>query len=378
MAQCAGPTCLEAFTPKVWNQRFHSPLCKRAWENAQRRQIEEIIAPADEASTLDYLRSENRRLSNAAEKAKNHKAELIGAVYQSIADNIAAVKVRTSKAPRLRSSVGAPEVAAVGVSDWQLSKVTSTYNTDICEERVELYGDKIISITEVQRSDHPVSDVHLWVVGDIVEGEMIFAGQSHLLDRSLYAQVAKDGPRILGNFVRRLLGQFETVHFVGIIGNHGSAGGRARKEYNSETNMDRILYQIIKLIFADEPRVTFDIPDGFGERSFYAVDTIGNLSTLLCHGDQFPSPTALHAYQKKILAWRSGGIPEPFQQVFMGHYHQNLKASFGDIVLRIGGSPESTNTFAQEVIGFMGKPSQHMQFISPSKGEVTAEYDVWL
>ena len=98
---------------------------------------------------------------------------------------------------------------------------------------------------------------------------------------------------------------------------------------------------------------------------------------MLIHGDQFPAPTATHAYYKKVMGWKDGAIPETFQDVYMGHYHQNAKMTLGNTILRISGSPESYNTYAQEVLAAMGRPSQPLQFVHPING-ITGEYTVWL
>jgi len=173
------------------------------------------------------------------------------------------------------------------------------------------------------------------------------------------------------------LENFNHVHITGVIGNHGAVGGRARKQHDPETNMDRMLYKIIELIVGDDERVTFNIPDGVGERNWYAVDTIGNYSSLLIHGDQMPAPNAFHGYYKKIMGWKDGAIPEHFDDVFMGHYHQQFKMTIGSSMLRISGSPESYNTYAQEYFSSMSRPCQHLMFVHPENG-VTSEYSIWL
>ena len=102
------------------------------------------------------------------------------------------------------------------------------------------YADKILKLTDIQRSDHPVDECVVYALGDIVEGELIFPGQSHLIDASLYRQVTVDGPRILIDFLRRLLGHFTTVKVVWVIGNHGRLGGRSSRDYSLESNADRM------------------------------------------------------------------------------------------------------------------------------------------
>jgi len=65
---------------------------------------------------------------------------------------------------------GDEEVAVAVLSDWQLAKRTSTYNSDVCEERIERLADRIIRLTNIQRADHPVDTLHVHLLGDIVEG----------------------------------------------------------------------------------------------------------------------------------------------------------------------------------------------------------------
>jgi hypothetical protein len=341
------------------------------------------VAPAYSLDDLDleeeviFLRKEVVRLARLADKHKIIKHHAVDAVYDAMKEAVEKIRPPQVDPPKIRYSGGDEETAVAVCADWQLGKVTPTYNSEVCRERIAKYTERIIEVTNVQRADHPVRDIHLWFIGDIVEGEDIFSGQSHLIDSSLYKQVGVNGPEIIRDMILRLLQEFEHVHFVGVIGNHGSIGGRSRREYNSETNMDRLLYKIVEHMFANEPRVTFDIPDGHGESNFYAVDTIGEYGTLLIHGDQLPPPTSSHTYYKKVMGWKDGAVPEPFGDVFMGHYHQNCKMTLGSSILRISGSPESYNTYAQETLAVMGRPSQHLQFVHPVHG-VTSEHTIYL
>lgn len=330
------------------------------------------------ANKFEYIRSENRRLARLAEKNKNVKDEAVLAVYEAAFNAFNEFELPPVKQKSISSNKkGISETAVAVFGDWQLGKVTPSYNSDVLADRIEKYTEKLIEITEIQRADHNVDTLHVWLLGDIVEGEEIFPGQSHLIDSGLYRQVGVNGPEILGNFLRTALENFKHVHVTGVIGNHGAVGGRARKQHDPETNMDRLLYKIVELIFKDEPRITFNIPDGKGERNFYAVDTIGNYSSLLIHGDQMPAPTSYYGYYKKVMGWKDGAIPENFDDVFMGHYHQQFKMTIGSGLLRISGSPESHNTYAQEYFSSMSRPCQHLMFVHPENG-VTSEYSIWL
>lgn len=343
------------------------------------KEYDSIDAVSDVSdSRNEFLRSENRRLAKRVQTLKNVQDEVVRAAYAAAYDAFADFEFPEIKPPSLKKNKEkVPETAVVVFADWQMGKVTPDYNTNVLEERIERYTEKLLEITEIQRMDHEVNDLHIWLLGDIVEGEEIFPGQSHLIDSGLYRQVAVNGPRILGNFVKTALENFNHVHITGVIGNHGAVGGRARKQHDPETNMDRMLYKIIELIVGDDERVTFNIPDGVGERNWYAVDTIGNYSSLLIHGDQMPAPNAFHGYYKKIMGWKDGAIPEHFDDVFMGHYHQQFKMTIGSSMLRISGSPESYNTYAQEYFSSMSRPCQHLMFVHPENG-ITSEYSIWL
>jgi len=330
------------------------------------------------SSTINFLRSENKKLAKMVDKYKNVKEEASNAVYQAAYEAFSSFELpNVSYKPYASNNKSTPETAVAVFADWQLGKITKSYNSDVLAKRIELYTEKMLEIVNIQRMHHNVDTLHVWLLGDIVEGEEIFPGQSHLLDAGLYRQVGMYGPEILVKFLTTALQNFKHIHITGVIGNHGAVGGRARRQHDPETNMDRLLYKIIQWIFKDEKRISFNIPDGRGERSFYAIDRVGSYSSLLIHGDQMPAPSSFHGYYKKVMGWKDGAIPEDFEDVFMGHYHQQFKMTIGSGILRISGSPESHNTYAQEYFQSMSRPCQHLMFIHPERG-ITSEYSIWL
>lgn len=329
---------------------------------------------------VESLRASNERLSRQLTALKMSRYDLVDAVYRAAKDSAAGLSLKSIKPPAKDSRKKTAETAVAVLSDWQLAKVTPTYNSKICEERIELYTEKVLKLTEIQRADHPVRELRVWLLGDIVEGELIFPGQSHLIDSSLYRQVTVDGPRILCNALRRLASGFEKVHVVGVIGNHGAIGGSTRRDHDPETNADRMLYRICQQILAHEPNITWAIPDGPGERNWYAVDNLGNRSYLLIHGDQIRGGFAgfpFYGLAKKSWGWATGAIPEHFDEVILGHWHQPTRVTLNRITARVNGSTESYNTYAMEQLAAVGRPSQWLLFAHPENG-ITAEYCVYL
>lgn len=328
---------------------------------------------------LENMRKENERLARAYSTLKNTKADLVEAVERAVKNGLAGLYIPAVTQPAADKRKTGEEVAVAIVGDWQLGKKTPSYDSKVCEERVMLYGKKVIELTRLQRSHHPVRKLHVWVLGDVIEGVLIFPGQQWLVDSSLYRQITVDGPRILGNFLRLMLTEFDSVHVTAVIGNHGRLAQKGM--YDPESNGDRMLYRITQQLLAGEKRLTWAIPDGMGERHWYAVDKIGNYSCLLMHGDQIRGGFAgfpFYGLAKKVWGWKAGAIPEHFDDVVFGHWHQNVTVTLNRTIARCNGSTESDNTYAQENLAAMGRPSQRLMFVHPKRGRVSAEYLVWL
>tara|TARA_R100001198_G_C5229395_1_gene209027 strand:- start:228 stop:1304 length:1077 start_codon:yes stop_codon:yes gene_type:complete len=325
------------------------------------------------------LKATNKRVLKSLENAKHKKQDLVNAVYQAVKDNLSLIEIPKVKVPPRDRRKGQEEIAIALLSDIQLAKVTPDYNTEIAEERVLRYADKIINIARIKRKSFPVKKVAVLVLGDIVEGELIFAGQEHLIDSSLYRQVTIDAPRIMIGFLDKLLAEFEEVDCHLVIGNHGALGGKSRRSYNPETNADRMLYKILELAYKDQKRISFNSPDGEGERNWYTVAQLGEkLRFFLFHGDQIRGfgGIAWYGYNKKILGWKalaSNGLMEDFDYAVCGHYHTPTTMYINDTRVWVNGSTESYNTFAQEQLASMGRPCQFLLFGKDGSG-VTSEY----
>jgi hypothetical protein len=350
--------------------------------------ITDTITPLKEFSkqseTEERLRSQAAQLSRELSSAKHRTSELVAAVYRAASAAMADLNVPPVKPPPADNrSSSSTEVAVALVSDWQLGKKTPTYNTATCERRVMEYAEKVAKITTIQRADHPVREVRVYLLGDLIEGEMIFPGQAHRIDASLFRQVCVDGPRILSRLIQALLSAFDTVRVVCVIGNHGAIGGRSRKEMHPESNGDLMLYSIAKMMFeeAREKRVTFDIPFVEGERSWYAVDAVGQFKFFLAHGDQMRGGgfggLPHYGFARAINNWASGVIPESFDAAVMGHWHQAASIPFNNRILWINGSTESGNEWLREELKVQCPPSQWLLFCHPKKG-VTSEHRIWL
>jgi hypothetical protein len=327
------------------------------------------------------LKSALGRAHRQLDDEKNKTAWLIEASYRGAKDAMSSVAIPAVPSPSQdKQAVKTPEIAICVLADWQLGKRTPTYSTEICEKRIGEYAEKVLGLVAIQRAHHPVKDVRVYLLGDLIEGELVFPGQAHRIDASLFRQVITDGPRILSGLLRRLASDFEKVHVVGVIGNHGALGGRERREYHPETNGDAMLYEVTRMVVASEKRITWAPNFLEGERLWYAVDSIGQKAFMLFHGDQVKGGALgypWYGFGKKVLGWANGGIPEKFDYALSGHFHTPVRGLYGRIRHWGSGSTESDNTYAQEFFAATGTPSQWLLFAHPKRG-VTAEYEVHL
>jgi hypothetical protein len=388
---CGAEGCSVEFEPNSSNQKYADPSCRKTLDSLglcrYRKENNLVDMPVDietgkKVESDAELRVAYSKLLQEYDKLKTKSTDLSTAVYQAVVDTVKTQEPialsPTFNIVKSKKDSKNKEVAVAILADWQLAKVTPDYNSSVCEKRIETFANKVIDLTNIQRADHPVDEIRIWALGDIVEGELIFPGQSFLVDGGLYRQVTVDGPRIMRKFINTMLENFKKVTFVGVIGNHGAIGGRSRRDHDPETNADRMLYRIVELMYEKEKRISFNIPDGYGERNWYAIDKIGNYSSLLLHGDQFSGLSTMYSFQKKVYGWKVGAIKEHFDDVYCGHFHTPTKMTFNTVQFRISGSPESTNTYAMESLAAIGHPSQDLMFVHPDKGIVTAEYTCWL
>ena len=331
----------------------------------------------------DRLRQQAAQLSRELASAKHKTAELVAAVYRAASAAMTDLRVGPVKQPHVDTRRGDEETAVVLASDWQLGKKTPSYSTAICETRVAQQADKVELLTNIQRAHHPIKKCKLFCLGDMVEGELIFPGQAHRIDSSLYRQVCVDGPRILANLIRRLLSFFEEVTVDCVIGNHGAIGGRSRKDMNPESNSDLMLYTITQMLFdvMGEKRVKFRIPFTEGERSWYVVDNVGDFKFFLAHGDQMRGGgwggLPHYGFNRAIAQWASGVIPEEFNAACIGHWHQAASIPFNSRIMWVNGSTESGNEWLREELKAQCPPSQWLLFCHPKRG-VTSEHRIWL
>ena len=333
--------------------------------------------PEAESSDVVELRRVIMRLQKNLAQVKQRNLELVEATYQGSHDAVMALgKIEPVPEPKVaKGGKKKPEVALWHLTDWQGSKKTTSYNSDVMRKRVMEFAEKAVRITDIQRADHPVDEVVIMFGGDMVEGLFNFPTQAFEIDATLFEQYVIVS-RLIVDVVRFALANYKRVTVVPEWGNHGRIGSK-RDNVPRSDNFDRMCYEFAKQLLAGEKRLTWqDCPE-----DIQRVE-IGNYRALLIHGDEvgrngFASPGAIVQH---INRWRSGSYPWEFRDVYIGHYHTHsewaLANGLGSVYQT--GSTESDNRYAGVMLAASATPSQRLHFIDPVKGRVSASYKVWL
>jgi hypothetical protein len=331
---------------------------------------EKEVASYEAIGEIERLKSAHRKALKKLEDKERDRSELVEAVYQAAREASAAMNIAPVAPARVDKRKADDETAILLLSDWQLGKITPTYNSDVAAERIKSLSDKVERLVEIQRAAHPVKELRVYLLGDLVEGEDIFPGQAHLIDASLYNQIFHGG-EILANLVRRLASVFEKVRVVGVIGNHGRLGRRGT--FHPESNADAMMYRIASMALKEQKNVEWVETISAGERAWFATDVVKGKTWFLFHGDQVSGGFAgfpWYGFGKKLQGWNM--TVARFDYSAAGHFHTPTRMYLNGITHWSGGSTESSNTYAQEQLASAGEPCQWLLFQHESG--VTAEY----
>lgn len=331
----------------------------------------------DQFGELDALRTANSRLAQQLGEAKRKTDRLVEATHQGALDAMVSLgpvdPVKTPVADKRRKDT---ESALWHLTDWQMSKVTSSYNSEVAKERVMRFCDKASKITEIQRADHPVKHCLIAFGGDMIEGVQIFPQQPFEIDQTIFGQFVT-ASRLIVDVVRYALSIYETVEIVAEWGNHGRMGSKRSVIPNSD-NLDRMTYELSRQILEHEDRLIWTEN---GAEDIQRIE-IGNYRALLIHGDEigrggFASPMTIVQHANR---WKSGAYPWSFRDIMVSHYHVHGEWPLADGLGAVfqTGSTESDNRYARETMASSAVPSQRLHFIDPDKGRVTAQYRILL
>jgi hypothetical protein len=324
------------------------------------------------AQTIADLRGHIGRLERRNNSLRSNEWVIKEAVTTALEEMPRTFRIPTA-AP-VRKGKG-EEVAILHLSDIQLGKITRTYNSTVADERVQMAMRKTIQITDMRRNNAMIRELHVYLGGDMVEGEDIFPHQAHLIDSPLFDQACINGPSIFTRAILTAMAHFEVVKVFCVYGNHGRNGGKHTRSH-PKTNWDRVFYHTLRTTLLGteaHPRKEMGRLEFFESDEFWLVDRVFAWGNLIVHGHQITGGFAgfpWYGTAKKAWGWIDS-IEEPWDNLYFGHFHTPAFATLGGRVFYANGTTESDNEFAKETLAACGVPSQRLQFMNADHGVIS-------
>lgn len=126
----------------------------------------------------------------------------------------------------------------------------------------------------------------------------------------------------LAAFVGALADEYGKLHIAAVVGNHGRLTRKPRAKLRVRDNLDWLLYRVLARHFADDQRITWQIP----ESADLTVKTY-NTTYRLTHGDQFRGGSGISGMMAPLLlghhrkTQRQMALHNPYDWMAIGHWH---------------------------------------------------------
>ena len=343
---------------------------KDAEELISLAEVDKNIADLDDDGRVRVLR---KQLANLQKKLieKETGRDLLKSSFDEAYSDPLQVKGDISYKSSGRSS--REEVAVAHLSDVHFGKRTESYGIEVAESRVRMFAAKVLQQTDIRRSFAKIKYLRVYLGGDMVEGDGgIFPGQNFEMDSDIITQAIKTGPEIIADCILTWLKNFDKIHISGVPGNHGRSGKFKDKRLNYDSLFYDTLRRMVGLAIPEDQhkRVTWDLPfDRHSDRAWYSIDNIYGWGTMMVHGHQIRGMLGVPWYGvgKKVAGWIDV-IPEPWNYLFMGHFHTDAKFVINRRLILANGTTETSNAYAAESMAASGEPVQRLCFFDKSHG----------
>jgi hypothetical protein len=312
-------------------------------------------------------RRERDRLQNDVIKLEAKVAEL-----SRLLDVVESAEGASIDPPKwlapVKSSKAKKATLVVMLSDTHFDEVVeanevdylNAYNRRIAELRLKAWAENVVKMAR-----HYLSGVTYDGIVVILGGD-IFSGDIH----EELAQTNED--TILGSLLHwseqlaaaldLLADEFGKVHVASVPGNHGRLTRKPRAKLRSRTNLDWLLAKMVERHYRADKRFTFQIAEGAD-----VLIPIYQWGHLVTHGDQAHGgggiggiwPTIMRLRARK--AQRHMAVGQPFDTLWMGHWHQLIQTPS----MIVNGSLKGTDEYA--FIGNFGHepPQQALAVVTP-------------
>lgn len=354
---------LERVTGRKWSE------IKR-WALSEDEEIREKVELPDEDVKYRALIEQNRRLSDSLSKARDVSDTIISCCLSQIAK----LKIKPVPIPKKHDTKESLEMHLMR-SDAQVGQYTderyvqglARYDSAIYRERIERLTDKILTFKDQDCRSLGLNKLVIPWLGDQVDGEAIFPGQSFALDLAAVDQVFYS-IEIEGNNILRLAQSFNEIEIFCVPGNHGRPGKPGAN--NPRTNFDYIFYRILKMVLEQQENIKVYVSE-----SPSMLIQNGAFNFLLNHGDNAKSWAGIPFYGLDRVSKR---VHELYNMII--HYnlcgHHHIPCNIADRSIMNGCIPGGSD-FSVNRLTAASRPSQKMFYFHPTFG-INRESNLYL
>jgi len=231
------------------------------------------------------------------------------------------------------------------------------FDKNIAEKRFKAIAAGMRHLNESYiRPNHSINELVILMLGDCLDGELIYEGQVYNQDMPLIDQLAFTSQVLKKELIDPVSQMFGTVRVVIVPGNHGEVRNE-RKEHmmHPRTNFDTILGLMLQMGCQELKNVSFEVAT-----TTLHTTMIRNWKFLLAHN----LPSAGHSSFRK----KYGGLFERFRfdVSVHGHWHTPELVYYNTKPIIQNGSLPGTDDYAIE-LSFNTVPTQIMFTVSDKR-----------
>ena len=234
------------------------------------------------------------------------------------------------------------------------------YDRQIAEFRLKLWAENSIKMARHYLSGVTYDGVVVMLGGDIFSGD-IHEELAQTNEDTMLGSLLHWSERISAALLM-FADEFGKVHVPCVVGNHGRMSRKPRMKLRARTNFDWLLGKMIERHLGHDKRFTFQISEN--------ADTIVQIyqhGHLLTHGDQVSGGGGIGGIWPPIMrmrarkAQRAMDIGQPFETLWMGHWHQYISTPY----MIVNGSTKGLDEYAWlNNFGFE-VPQQALAIVTP-------------
>jgi hypothetical protein len=247
----------------------------------------------------------------------------------------------------------------------------NAYNRTIAEYRLKLWAENATKMARHYLSGVTYDGVVVMLGGDIFSGdiheELAQTNEDTMLGSLLHWSEQISAALLM------LADEFGKVHVPCVVGNHGRMSRKPRMKLRAKTNFDWLLGKMIERHLGSDKRFTFQISEN--------ADTMVNIyghGHLLTHGDQVSGGGGVGGIWPPIMrmrgrkAQRAMDTGQPFETLWMGHWHQYISSPY----MIVNGSTKGLDEYAW-IQNFGFEPAQQALAIVTPEHNITVQAPVF-